>query len=251
MVPGGRSDRTGGGAGRGRAGRRARREPGRAARRGGAPLGAREGEASPGKTALYGGLRTSYAPPWELALQRWLEGVAAGVRSYERPSRRAVAQSDVVLAGRRREGWTLHIVLDTSGSMQDELSRALGAIGAFCDSVNVGAVRLLQCDCEVTRDDWVAPDALAGFEIAGFGGSDLSPALLRLAEDPTVEAAVVITDGEIGYPEAPPPYAVLWVLTAPNEEFAPPYGALLALPPLAPAVPGARRGRRARPRRRR
>src|SRR5581483_9090359 len=117
-------------------------------------LGAREGEASPGKTALYGGLRTSYAPPWELALQRWLEGVAAGVRSYERPSRRAVAQSDVVLAGRRREGWTLHIVLDTSGSMQDELSRALGAIGAFCDSVNVGAVRLLQCDCEVTRDDW-------------------------------------------------------------------------------------------------
>ncbi|HZR98566.1 MAG TPA: VWA-like domain-containing protein [Chloroflexota bacterium] len=197
-------------------------------------LEGREHEASSTRTALYRGLRTYYAPPWELALQRWLEGVALGVRSYERPSRRGAPQPDVALAGRRREGWTLHIVIDTSGSMEDELSRALGAISAFCDSVNVADVHLLQCDDELTRDEWVAPETLGRFEIAGFGGSDLSPAMLRLAEDPTVEAAVVITDGEIDYPEAPLPYAVLWVLTQANEDFAPPYGALLTLPPARP-----------------
>src|SRR5581483_9090358 len=49
VVPGGRSDRTGGGAGRGRAGRRARREPGRAARRGGAPAGGTRGRGLPGQ----------------------------------------------------------------------------------------------------------------------------------------------------------------------------------------------------------
>ncbi len=184
------------------------------------------------RLAVYESLRTACAPPWELALQRWLEGATAGVRSYLRPSRRAAAQADVVLAGRSREGWTLHIVLDTSGSMEAQLARALGTIGTFCESVNVAEVHLLQCDVEVTRDEWVAPEALVRYEIAGLGGSDLSPALLHLAEDPAVEHAVVITDGYIDYPEEPLPYGVLWVLTELNDDFAPPYGARLLMPPV-------------------
>jgi predicted metal-dependent peptidase len=173
-------------------------------------------------------LRTAYGPPWEVALQRWLEAVAPGPRSWQRASRRGSDRQDVVLPGRRREGWTLHIILDTSGSMAETLPRVLGAIAAYCDQTNIETVHLLQCDADVTADDWVTPNQLEAYRISGYGGSDLSPAFHRLAKDPEVEAVVAITDGAIIFPDDPPPYAVLWVLTEPSD-FAPQYGQILLM----------------------
>jgi predicted metal-dependent peptidase len=165
-----------------------------------------------GETQTVNALRGLYRPPWEVALQRWLESVAPGERTFTRPSRRGEACIDGVLPGRRREGWMLNIVLDTSGSMSGEIARALGAIADFCDAVGVGQVRLVQCDTAVTADDTVDPVQLENFQVSGYGGSDLSPAMEHLAGDPAVRAAIVITDGEIEYPRAAPPYNVLWVL---------------------------------------
>jgi predicted metal-dependent peptidase len=175
-------------------------------------------------------LRGLYRPPWELALQRWLESVAPGERTFVRPSRRGAERTDVVLPGRRREGWILNVVLDTSGSMTNELPRVLGAIAEFCDATGVDQIRLLQCDAALTADERVTPFELAEREIAGYGGSDLSPAMHRLAEDPHVRAAVVITDGDIAYPPAAMPYEVLWVMPAPGA-FRPPYGRVIAMTP--------------------
>ncbi len=176
-------------------------------------------------------LRGWYRPPWELALQRWLESVAPSDRSYARPSRRGADRTDVVLPGRKREGWTLHIVLDTSGSMVDEVPRALGVIADFCEAVGVEQVHLIQCDTAVGRDEILAPAELTDWQVSGFGGSDLTPALLRLAEDPEVSAAVVLTDGEIDYPEQAVPYGVLWVLPAWKDprDFTPRYGKVIAM----------------------
>jgi predicted metal-dependent peptidase len=185
--------------------------------------------AEPGASRqMVSALRGLYRPPWELALQRWLESVAPGERTFVRPSRRGAERTDVVLPGRRREGWILNVVLDTSGSMTNELPRALGAIGEFCDAAGVEQVRLVQCDAAVTSDETVTPFELGEREIAGYGGSDLSPAMLRLAEDPEVRAAVVITDGDIAYPQAAMPYEVLWVTTAASA-FRPPYGRVVAM----------------------
>ena len=58
----------------------------------------------------------------------------------------------------------------------------------------------------MTRDEWLEPAQLAEYKIAGFGGSTMSPALLKLAEDSEVAAVLVLTDGYISYPEAEPPY---------------------------------------------
>jgi predicted metal-dependent peptidase len=175
-------------------------------------------------------LRGLYRTPWEMALQRWLESVAPGPRTYVRASRRGAERTDVVLPGRRREGWILNVVLDTSGSMTNELPRALGAIADFCDAAAVDQIRLVQCDTAVTADWLLTPDELVRYQITGGGGSDLSPALRYLAEDARVEAVIVLTDGEITYPQEDMPYSVLWVLPAlASPRFHPPYGTVIAM----------------------
>jgi predicted metal-dependent peptidase len=177
-------------------------------------------------------LRGLYRTPWELALQRWIESVAPGDRTFNRPSRRAAERTDVVLPGRRREGWILNVVLDTSGSMADEIPRALGTLGEFCDAVGVDQVRLVQCDAAVTSDELLDPHALAERRIEGYGGSDLSPALRHLGEDQHVRAVVVITDGEIAYPAESMPYELLWLVPAPyRSAFNPPYGRVVSMQP--------------------
>ena len=175
-------------------------------------------------------LRGLYRTPWEMALQRWLELVAPGERTFTRASRRGADRDDVVLPGRRREGWILNVVLDTSGSMTDEIPRALGAIADFCDAVAVDQIRLLQCDMTVTDDEILSPIELAQRRITGYGGSDLGPAMLQLADDPRVRAAVVVTDGDIAYPTEAMPYDVLWVLPgSAGAGFRPTYGKVIVM----------------------
>ena len=124
----------------------------------------------------------------------------------------------------------LNIVLDTSGSMGEEIPRALGAIADFGDAMAVDQVRLLQCDTSVTGDETLSPMELANYQITGYGGSDLTPAMERLADDPGVRAAIVITDGDIAYPLEQMPYQVLWVLTpGASAGFQPPYGRIVMM----------------------
>jgi predicted metal-dependent peptidase len=192
--------------------------------------GSGHGADSGAANQLVTALRGLYRTPWELALQRWLESVAPGPRTFARPSRRGADRTDVVLPGHRREGWILNVVLDTSGSMTEELPRALGAIADFCDALAVDQVRLVQCDTAVTSDRFLTPDELVRHQIAGYGGSDLSPALRYLADDARVEAVIVLTDGEITFPPEPMPYNVLWVIPAvASPNFRPPYGAVIAM----------------------
>ena len=174
-------------------------------------------------------MRGIYRTPWQLALQIWLEGVAPGERTFTRASRRGSDRSDVVMPGRKRHSWMLNVVLDTSASMSDEVPFALGAIADFCDVTGVDEIRLVQCDTVVTSDEVLSPNELADYQVSGYGGSDLTPALLALAEDLRVTAAVVITDGDIGYPSEPVPYAVLWALPRSKTTFQPRYGRVITM----------------------
>ena len=65
----------------------------------------------------------------------------------------------------------------------------------------------MQCDVGVTADEWLDPEALLSYKVTGFGGSDMSPAMLQLADDPEVAAVLVLTDGYITFPAAEPPSA--------------------------------------------
>jgi predicted metal-dependent peptidase len=185
----------------------------------------------PGPAAqVVSALRGIYRTPWEVILQRWMESVAPGERTFIRPSRRGADRSDLALPGRRREGWMLNVIVDTSGSMSEEIPRALGAIADFCDAVAVDRIRLLQCDVTVTSDEELSPSEVAQHTVTGYGGSDLTPAMERLALDPQVRAAAIITDGEIQFPSNPMPYAVLWVLPPGSPTaFQPGYGRVVIM----------------------
>jgi predicted metal-dependent peptidase len=198
----------------------------------GKAMGAMRGHGSEAGAArqLVDALRGIYSTPWQMALQTWLEGVVPGERTFVRPSRRGADRADVVLPGRKRTSWMLNVVLDTSGSMSEEIPRALGAIADFCDAAAVDDIRLVQCDTQVTSDEVLTPSALAAYAVSGYGGSDLTPAMLALADDPRVTATIVITDGDITYPAEPMPYAVLWILPPHSPGgFAPPYGRVVTM----------------------
>lgn len=175
-------------------------------------------------------LRGLYRTPWEMSLQKWMESVAPGERTFTRPSRRGANRNDIVLPGRRRESWMLNVVLDTSGSMTDEIPRVLGAVADFCDAVAVDEIRVVQCDTAVTSDEVLSPTELADYRVSGYGGSDLTPAMLALAEDPRVTACLIVTDGDIAFPPEEMPYGVLWVLPEnTGASFRPPYGSVVAM----------------------
>lgn len=187
-------------------------------------IGARE--------VLTGALRGYYHTPWQAALQKWLEASVPGDRTFARPSRRGADRTDLVLPGRIRNGWTLHLVLDTSGSMEPKLRTMLGMVAAFCESVGVERVHVIQCDTDIRADEWVEVAELHTYRILGLGDDDKRPALLRLASDPEVQAALVLTDADVtwyAYPPGPLPYEVLWVLLEPVYDWEPPYGQVITL----------------------
>lgn len=187
------------------------------------------GEDAGATETLMAAVSTAYQPPWQLALQHWLDAVSPGPRSYAKPSRRGGDRSDIVLAGRKREGWALHVVLDTSGSMLDTLPRILGLLASFCEGAGVAKVRVMQCDTGITADDWLDPAELANYRVTGFGGSDMSPAMDELSDDAEVIAVLVLTDGMISFPAEEPPYRVLWGLVNGVSHFQPAYGTVVAV----------------------
>jgi predicted metal-dependent peptidase len=94
----------------------------------------------------------------------------------------------------------------------------------------VDRVRLLQCDVAVTSDEELSPEELTQYTITGYGGSDLTPAMERLAADAHVRATAIITDGDVQFPADSMPYEVLWVLPqVPSARFAPRYGRVIVM----------------------
>lgn len=176
-------------------------------------------------------VRSCYVPPWQMAMQRWFDGAAVPRRSYARASRRGAWRSDVILPGRDQECRTLHIVLDTSGSMTDVIPSLLGRIAAFARNVGMEQAHIMQCDTRVTADEFVDVDRLEKYRVAGYGGSDMSPAMLKLTEDPEVTNVLVITDGYIEYPpEEEIPYDVLWCIPGEQGKGHFPYGKVVCIP---------------------
>jgi predicted metal-dependent peptidase len=146
--------------------------------------------------------------PWDAKLARWFDEFVPAVekrRSYARPSRRQSSTPHIP-----RPGWyrpeeldkrvTFGVVLDTSGSMGNELiGKALGAIASYALARDVPAARVVFCDAAAYDAGYVPVETIAGrVRVRGRGGTVLQPGvtLLETVDDfPADGPILIITDG--------------------------------------------------------
>lgn len=127
--------------------------------------------------------------------------------SYRKPSRRQgqIGNGKVVLPSLRRPIPSVAVVVDTSGSMSDQmLSQALAEVSGILKGMgHREGVHVIACDAQVhTCRKVFSPRQI---QLAGGGGTDMGEgihAAMKLRPQPQV--VVVITDGFTPYPETPP-----------------------------------------------
>jgi predicted metal-dependent peptidase len=141
------------------------------------------------------------------AVRRGVADVAGRVDfTYRRPSRRAAAVPDVVLPSLRQPLPQVAMVLDTSGSMSDDmLAQALGEVGGVLRSLGLGRrnLRVICCDAQAYGHQRVL-DARE-VRLLGGGGTDMGAGLAAAAGlRPRPDLAIVLTDGHTPWPSRAP-----------------------------------------------
>jgi predicted metal-dependent peptidase len=141
-------------------------------------------------------------------IRRGIAAVAGAVDySYRRPSRRASAVPDVVMPTMQRPVPEVAVVVDTSGSMDEELlGRALGEVDGLVRSLGLARGRLPVLPCDVAVHAVQRVSSARQVELLGGGGTDMGQgieAARRLRPAPSL--VVVLTDGLTPWPAAPPP----------------------------------------------
>lgn len=124
--------------------------------------------------------------------------------TYRRPSRRQAA-CEAILPSLRQPVPEVAIVVDTSGSVSDEmLSQALGAVAGVLRACGLRqGVHVLAVDTRVQTCHRVfRPEQV---RLAGGGGTDMATGIDAAARlRPRPQVVVVLTDGETPWPATPP-----------------------------------------------
>lgn len=127
--------------------------------------------------------------------------------TYSRFSRRQYASPTARLPGMRRPVPEVALVLDTSGSVDDELlAQALGEVeGAIrATGVRRESVSVVACDADVQSASRV--QSARQVVLGGGGGTDLRVGIAQAAAmRPRPQIIVVLTDGHTPWPDAPVP----------------------------------------------
>lgn len=156
-------------------------------------------------------IRALHMPPipWEVELAQWFDErfpPPERYRTFARPSRRQASTPGIprprwAVRPESMSGRTFGVVLDTSGSMgNDLLGKALGTIASYAVAREVPAVRVVFCDAAAYDAGYMAPEEIAGrVRIRGRGGTVLQPGvdlLERAADFPGTGPILLITDGQ-------------------------------------------------------
>jgi predicted metal-dependent peptidase len=141
------------------------------------------------------------------AVRRGIADVAGRVDfAYRRPSRRASAAPDVVLPSLRQPLPHVAMVLDTSGSMSDQmLGQALAEVSGVLRGLGVGRRRLRVVCCDASA--YEAQRVLNAHEVRLLGGGDTDMgAGLEAASAlrPHPDLVIILTDGHTPWPPAAP-----------------------------------------------
>jgi predicted metal-dependent peptidase len=152
--------------------------------------------------------------PWRQLLARYVMHAARDDYSFQRLSRREGKALLPRLAGGEVN---LHIVMDTSGSIQDdELKQFTAEVDALKGQISA-RVTLHACDERLDpRGPWLfqpwEPVVLPR-ELGGGGGTRFSPVFEWMADQRTrPDLLVYFTDAEGEFPRSAPGYPVVWLV---------------------------------------
>jgi predicted metal-dependent peptidase len=127
----------------------------------------------------------------------------------------------------------LVIMVDTSGSVgEEELRQMASEVKGITDAYHVD-ILIIYVDHDVSGideiDSW-SPD----FDLhpKGGGGTSFVPGFEYVEENQIQPACgIYLTDGwSHEFPEEPPPYPFIWVLTETYKDFSPPFGDVIEMP---------------------
>ena len=157
--------------------------------------------------------------PWRTLLAHYMTSTNRTDYSFTRPSRR---EGPAILPSLRRATVDVVIVLDTSGSINDdELKTFVTEINALKGQINA-RVTLHACDDHLAAEGpWVYEsweNLVLPESFEGHGGTRFTPAF-EWAEnlEPRPDVVVYFTDAHGEFPKREPPFPVLWLVKGRKE----------------------------------
>lgn len=160
---------------------------------------------------------------WRARLRQFVTEVSEADYDWSHPQRRMLPYG-YILPSLYSEAMGLVVnALDTSGSISNFVLQAFGAeILAIRDAVSPEGMVNIYCDAAVAHVDVYDEYEPITFEGHGGGGTDFRPPFAYIEQHAIKPACFIyLTDGDGPFPEAPPPYPVLWVMTT---DVVPPWG---------------------------
>ncbi|AIS52670.1 von willebrand factor type A [Thermoanaerobacter kivui] len=139
--------------------------------------------------------------------------------SYSRPSRRQSTIQNVVLPFLRQPTPSVAVVVDTSGSMSDNmLSQALAEIDGILKSMGLReGIKYIACDYNVHVVDKITN--IKQINLKGGGGTNMEKGIEAAAKlKPRPNICVVLTDGYTSWPDNPPPKMKIIIGLINNED---------------------------------
>jgi len=157
---------------------------------------------------------------WVSILSYFVGSVSDQERSYRRLSKRHIWRDAIIPKGSNYKA-RIVVVIDASGSItKSMLDRFLAEVNSFSLTINTN-VRLIVHDTMITLDKSFDPGHISLSSVDGGGGTDFIPVFEELSCDPP-DGAIWFTDGYGRFPEEPPAFPVLWVMT--KRHYEPPFG---------------------------
>jgi predicted metal-dependent peptidase len=171
---------------------------------------------------------TTTKADWRAVLWRFVTEIAREDYSYARVNRK-FASLGIFLPGLYSQSMGLFVdAIDTSGSITNEILKKFGSeISAIKDAVRPERIVNIYCDAAVNHVDEFEQNDELTFAPHGGGGTDFRPPFAYIEEHALEPKCMVyLTDGYGPFPDAPPRYPVLWLMTT---DVQPPWGEVVRI----------------------
>lgn len=177
--------------------------------------------------------------PWQRIFQRFVgNALAKDDYSWTNPRKSLLAQGIIMPSMRNHIVGSVVVATDTSGSINHE---QLGQFAAEMKKMSwlVSEITAITCDADVHEvvKIYQMEEFLTKLQFKGGGGTDFRP-VFKYVEDKKIapELLIYLTDSYGSFPDRPPKYPVIWVLTEEGLEDRIPWG-------LRTSIPGGRKAR--------